>query len=95
MTFADIATTAFFPLHRLHKPAVVTKDGVDVVDGLVDGPARARGRLLDAGRMPHHFVSGVHVVYADDLLDSAIKQLVNAPWRRTSPCGVDRSTTSR
>jgi len=38
MTFADIATTHFFPLHRLHKPVVVTKDGMDQVDGLLTGP---------------------------------------------------------
>ena len=38
MTFADVATSTFFRLYRLHRPVVVTKDGVDMVDALLTVP---------------------------------------------------------
>src|ERR1700733_4614150 len=56
MTFSTIATSSFFPLHRLHKPVVVTVDGVDHVDGLLTGPLAMAAVLLDAAdALPLHY----------------------------------------
>jgi hypothetical protein len=52
VTFADVATSALIPLHRLHKPGVVTKDGVDRP---VTRPVATAAVLLDAAdARPRH-----------------------------------------
>jgi len=79
MTFADIATTSFFPLHRLHKPVVVTPDGVDPDVGLLTGPVALAAVLLDAvDAMPSHMVQAVVVVYASDDLEDGLRRLFRA-----------------
>jgi hypothetical protein len=79
MTFADIATTAFFPLHRLHPPVVVTPDGVDPDVGLLTGPVALAAVLLDAvDAMPSHMVQAVVVVYASDDLEDGLRRLFRA-----------------
>jgi SpoVK/Ycf46/Vps4 family AAA+-type ATPase len=79
MTFADVATTDFFPLHRLHSPVVVTPDGVDPDVGLLTGPVALAAVLLDAvDAMPPHMVQAVVVVYASDDLEDGLRRLFRA-----------------
>jgi hypothetical protein len=90
MTFAGVATSAFFRLDRLHRPVVVTKDGVDMVDGC---PVAIAAVWLDAAdAMPGHFVGGVRVIYADDLLENAINRVVRCRARRHCSCRAGSPT---
>jgi len=89
MTFSTIATSSFFPLHRLHKPVVVTVDGVDHVDGLLTGPLAMAAVLLDAAdALPLHYGVGVHAIIADDLLREAVRALIAAHVAPEKPMWV-------
>ena len=86
MSFSDVATSAYFPLHSLHKPAVVTADGVEPVDGLLTGPIALAAVLLDAaGATVEGLLAGVHVVFADGLLEEGIKHIVEAAVAPAKP----------
>jgi AAA+ superfamily predicted ATPase len=86
MSFSNVAISAFFPLHRDHQPALVTPAGVAPVDGLLTGPVALAAALMDAaGATIDSLSKGVHIVFADDLLEKGVKQVVNAAVAPTKP----------
>jgi ATP-dependent Zn protease len=77
MSFSDVATSKFFPLHRQHRAAEITPDGVRPLDGLLTGPIAIAAVLLDGiGATPQALSAGVHIVFANDLLEKGVKHLV-------------------
>jgi hypothetical protein len=81
MSLSTIATSKFFPLH---KPVVVTADGVDPVDGLLTGPIALAADGLSRG---------VHIVFVDDVLEKGVKHVVNAAVAlRRRPPGIPYRT---